>query len=374
MTSEKKYTVSYPRRRFIRAIMRIVFRILLRILFRIRIVGRKNFPKDRPLLLIGNHVGAIEAVLMAVFTPWQIEMLGARDLPMEAIVETIEGLYGYIPIHRGVVDRSALRQCLGVLEQGGRLSVFPEGGTWEPGAMRAQTGVSWLSYRGKAPVLPVAFSGTFGALDKALKFKRPRLTMRIGELIPAAKLPDNQARKPYLQEYANQVMEAVKALLPPDNPSVRPNVESERFELEIKLQAPDGTPRSVPPELEIQHPDKLVKLLHRPSILTIFDADLDLPIDAIQNLHTIPSALEIAKAAQLIVEVLESKYPYLLVYRYGAQEAEKMKHGMMELLSLAQWVSEEKLILKVVPIRRYCLTETEEEIVQIEQEKYGAWI
>ncbi|MEA2008210.1 MAG: lysophospholipid acyltransferase family protein [Chloroflexota bacterium] len=374
MTHEKKYTVPYPRRRFIRAIMRIVFRILLRILFRVRVTGRENFPKDRPLLLVGNHVGAIEAVLLAVFTPWQIEMLGAGDLPVESIVEIIEGLYGYISINRGAVDRSALRQSLGVLEQGGRLSIFPEGGTWEPGAMRAQTGVSWLSYRGKAPVLPVAFSGTFGALDKALKFKRPTLTMRVGELIPAAELPDNQGRKPYLQEYANQVMEAVKALLSPDDPSARPDIENERFELEIKLQDQDGTPRSVPSNLEIQHPESLVKFLHRPAILAIFDADLDLPIDALQNLHTIPRASEISEAARLVIEVLESEYQYLLVYRYGPQKAEKMKHGLMELRALAQWADKESLVIKVVPVRRYHFTGTEEEIVQIEQEAYGAWI
>jgi len=316
----------------------------------------------------------VEAVLMAVFTPWQIEMLGAGDLPMEAMVETIEGLYGYIPIHRGAVDRSALRQALGILEQGGRLSIFPEGGTWEPGAMRAQTGVSWLSYRGNAPVLPVAFSGTLRAFDRALKFKRPTLTMNIGELIPAAKLPDDKARKIYLQEYANQVMEAVKALLPHDDPSVMSGIRDERFELEVKLQERGGTHRSVPPDLEIRHPESLAKCLHRPVILAIFSDDLGLPIDALQNLHIHPSAFEIEESTRLILNVLEKEFPYLLVYRYGPQEAEKMKLGLLELLTLAKWVCEAGLEMEIIPIRRYYSMETEEEVIQIEQEEYGAWI
>lgn len=371
---QREYAVPFPRRRFIRAVMRTVFWILLRILFRIRVTGRENFPDDRPLLLVGNHLGAVEAVLMAVFTPWQIEMLGAEDLPMEPLVETIESLYGYIPIHRGSVDRTALRNALGVLEQKGRLAIFPEGGTWEPGAMRAQTGVAWLSYRSNTPVLPIAFSGTFGALDRALKFKRPSITMTVGELIPAAVLPAGQKRKPFLQAYADHVMDAVISLLPSDNPAVQSDVQNERFELEIKLQNQDGTPHSIPPNLEIQHVEKLVKLLHRPAILALFDADLKLPIDALQNLHTNPSPSAIAEAARLIVNVLENDYPFILVYRYGAQEAEKMKLGLMELQALAQWADEEGLEMKVIPIRRYYSRAAEKEIVQIEQEAYGAWI
>ncbi len=370
----KEYSVPYPRRRFVRTIMRIVMRILARSLFRLRIVGRENFPEDRPLLLVGNHLGAVEAVLLAAFSPWQIEMLGAGDLPKEPIVELVEGLYWYISINRGAVDRPALRKALGILEQDGRLGIFPEGGTWEPGEMRAQTGVSWLSYRGKAPVLPVAFSGTFGALDKALKFKRPTITMTIGELIPAAELPDKKARKQYLQEYANHVMGAVRDLLPPDDPAVRSDVQDECFELEINLRDQDGDPRSVPQDLEIQHIESLVKFLHRPAILAIFSDDLELPVETLQNLHESPSASEVAEALGIVLETLATDYPYLLVYRFGPQQAEKMKHGLMELLALAEWADEEGLDLKIIPIRRYYSRETEEEVVQIEQEAYGAWI
>lgn len=35
--------------------------------------------------------------------------------------------------------------------------------------MRTQTGVAWLSYHGQAPVLPVGFGGTSGAMGKALR-------------------------------------------------------------------------------------------------------------------------------------------------------------------------------------------------------------
>ena len=40
---------------------------------------------------------------------------------------------------------------LDVLRQDGILGIFPEGGTWDPAQMQAQSGIAWLSYKAKAP-------------------------------------------------------------------------------------------------------------------------------------------------------------------------------------------------------------------------------
>ena len=180
-----------------RGVLRLIGRIILPIFFRIELEGRANFPKCGPLILAGNHNAAMEGVLMAVYTPYQVEFLGSGDITQEAITEFFEALYEYIPIKRGHVDRSALQNALGVLKSGGILGIFPEGGIWEPGQMRAQSGVAWLSYRSKAPVLPIAYAGTSLALEVGLKFKRPKLSIIIGELIPAAKIPKDVPRKNY---------------------------------------------------------------------------------------------------------------------------------------------------------------------------------
>lgn len=371
---QKEYSLPYPRRRLIRAVVKIMGRVILRFFFRVRINGKENFPDKGPLIVVGNHVAVIEAALMAVFTPWQVELLGAGDMPQEPFVEAVEWLYDYIPIDRGSVDRAALRKALDILKQGGMLGLFPEGGLWEPGAMRAQTGVAWLSYRGKAPVLPIAYVGTMGALNTALKFKRPRLAINVGEVIPAAELPKNQGRKPYLQSYANRVMQEVKDLLPPDDPSLRPKIREEGFELEITVRDQDGISQLVPPELAIKHPQALAKFLHRPTILKIFRVNFKLPIDPVQNLHKEPSTSEISRSLELILEALEGEYPYLLTYRFGPQQAEKMQHGLTELLALAQWADEAGFGIRVKPVRRYTSTETGEVVVQVEQGTFEDWM
>ena len=152
MTS-KSYRISYPRKRFNRWIIRLIGRLILPVLFRIKTNGRENFPRKGPLLVVGNHTAAMEAVLLNIFSPWPIEMLSAADTPAEPIVEIFAYLYGVIPLHRGSYDRAALDSALDVLKQGGIVGLFPEGGIWEVGKKKALTGISWLSYRSGAPVL-----------------------------------------------------------------------------------------------------------------------------------------------------------------------------------------------------------------------------
>ncbi len=374
MIHENQHPIKYPRHRFVRGVLRLIGRLILPILFRIEKVGGEDLPKNGPIILVGNHNAAMEAVLMSVYSPWQVEFLGAGDLPQEKITEFFESIYKYIPIRRGHMDRQALQKALAVLEAGGFLGIFPEGGIWNPGQMQAQTGVAWLSYRSQAPVLPIGYGGTIGALDAALKFKRPRLTICMGELIPAAKLTPGLGRKTYFEEYANHVMAQVRNLLPEDDPALDVKIRDERFELEIGIQNSMGEEQSIPTDMVISHPAALAKFLHRPMILKIFRVNLKLPIDALEHLHDVPNPGEIKNAIRQILDSINSKYTYLLTYRFGPKESEAMLASLGELHSLAIWAEENKFQLKIVPIRKFFSTEEGKEITQIKQDVSGTWM
>ncbi|MBT3389202.1 MAG: 1-acyl-sn-glycerol-3-phosphate acyltransferase [Chloroflexi bacterium] len=369
MRQNATFGLKYPRNQIMRGILRVLGRVIFSIFFRIEISGKENFPKSGPVILVGNHNAAIEGALMVLYTPWQVEMLGAGDIPQETITEILEALYLYIPIRRGHIDRNALQKALDVLRQGGMLGIFPEGGVWNPGKMRPQTGVSWLSYRSQAPILPIAFSGTMGALDAALKFRRPRLTIHIGETIPAAKLPNDQPRKAYFEQYAEDVLSQVRALLPDDDPARSTKICDEHFSLELTT---DGT--EIPAQLQISQGEALAKLLHRPLILTIFSFNLGLPTGALEQLDQQPTASEIRRAVAHILAALEGEYPYLLTYRFGPKKSEAMLTGLKELLSLAQWAEDNALELRMTPIWRYTDATTGEEITHSHQTQLAGWM
>ena len=374
MSDDAKYSIKYPRKRLPRAIARAAGRLLTPILCHLDIKGRRNFPRAGPLLVVGNHSAVMETVLLVVQTPWPVEMLGSIDVPHEKVTDIVSRFYGYIPIHRGRPERASMRQALDVLRQGGILGIFPEGGIWDAGAMRAQSGVAWLSYHSQSPILPIGFSETHGALRAALTLKRPKITMRVGELIPAAQQHVGKPRKVYFQEYANMVMEAVNALIPSDESTSQVQIIDERFELQIALCAGDGSPQTYPPELNIEHAQALTKFLHRPGILKIFRKNLRMPVGALQNLDTDHDARKIAQGTELILDYLKNDNPYLLVYRFGPTEGEAMQQGLEELLALARWAARKEYSLHLTPIRRYHCSDQEEEIVQIKQGRFENWM
>jgi 1-acyl-sn-glycerol-3-phosphate acyltransferase len=341
--------------------------------FRVEIIGRENFPRSGPLLVVGNHTAAMEAVLMVIYPPWQVEVLGSVDVPHEKITQAAASIYKFIPVNRGHFDRTALVKSLDVLRQGGVLVVFPEGGIWDAGRMRAHTGVAWLSYRANAPVLPIGFSGTTGALEAALRLKRPQLTMHVGQSMPAARLPEEQSRKAYFEAFATDVVEAIRALLPPDDPARRSRIVDERFELQVSVQANDGSPQTYPSDLAIQHATALAKFLHRPAILKIFTSNLSFPTRPLQDLDRERDPERIAGAVRAILNYLHADNPYLLTYRFGPQEAEAMRLGLGELLALAKWASGSGLGLRVTPIRRYS-SPGGEEVVQVKQGTFEEWM
>jgi len=372
--AQEAYPLPYPRKRLARALARGLGRVLLPVLFKIKIEGRENFPEEGPLLVVGNHTAAMEAVLMVVYTPWQVEMIGAGDIPQERIIEWVTAFYGDIPIRRGNFDRRALTKAIGVLRQGGVIGLFPEGGIWSAGDMRPQTGVAWLSYRTGTPVLPIGFSSTTGALAEALHLKRPALKMIVGKPLPAANLPNNKPRKIYLQEYASKVIQSIAALQPGQTNITHEAVEHESFRLEFYFQKPDGTQAPPPEDLSLHHAQALAKLLHQPTILKIFSFNLQLPVSALVNVAGHHKPDEFITAIDTILAYLRTENPYLLTYRFGPKEGERMQLGLQELREIAIWAQNHKLQIYLTPERRYYSVKDGTEIVQTKQERFEEWM
>lgn len=369
-----KPTISYPRKIIIRSILKGTSKLVISSFFRIYIYGKENFPTGGPLIIVGNHTAVMEAVLLILFSPWQIEMLGAADIPHERISRIFSDLYGYIPVNRGHFDRAALRYSLSILDQKGIIGIFPEGGIWEPGLMRAQTGVSWLSYHGKTPVLPIGFSGTFGSIDNALKLKRPKITMQIGQLIPYLRNEATLPRKVLFQQYAEDVMTRVRKLILAEDPYKQKKIKDECFKLSIAVNDKNNLNIPIPEDKKIVHETSLVRFLHRPTILKLFYSNLNLPIEALLKLDQTTDPQIISNAVFLILHYLENENPYLLTYRFGPKMGEEMKLGLQEFYELSQWVSKNKWELIVKPIRKYYSLEENKVVIQTRPNKFQKWM
>lgn len=363
----------YPRRILLRWLIQTLGRTLLPVFFKVKVIGKENFPKTGPLIVVGNHVAAMEAVLMVVYTPWQVEMVGAADIPNELITEIASRVYGFIPINRGHIDRSALTKALDVLSQGGIIGIFPEGGIWESGAMKAQTGVSWLSYRGNAEVLPIAFSGTAGAMNNALRLKRPELSMVIGKPIPAASMHVGKSRKESYTEFASGVLRAIRSQLL-EQDQVENQVINECYKLELVIKGTDGRVLQIPEELNLKNPAAIAKFLQVPTILKILKNNLRMNVGSLQALHLETNPNTIAESIFSILAYLDAENPYLLIYRFGPKEGRAMQDGLAELHRLLTWASLNNFSAYIKPIHQYTDVNTGQEITRTTQGSFERWM
>ncbi len=362
MKENTTYAIPYPRRRVRRGMLRWLGRALLPLLTRAEVTGLENFPDQGPLLVVGNHIAMMEVVLMVVYTPKPLEMLGAGDIPPPPIMDAIARIYSFIPVNRGNLDRKALVTVLDVLKQGGIVGIFPEGGIWDTGPRQAKRGVAWLSYHAQAPILPIGFGGLEGALNAMLRLQRPRLTMHVGEVLPPVTLPKGVSRKEVFRQEAARAMDAVRALIPPEFKSQQPMLLDERFELHVHVHNAEGDEVPVPTDVMIQHADALCKIFYRPAILRIFARDLNMPVAALRSLDQQPRA--IAAAIAPILGYLEGRNPAFFTYRFGIEGGLAMESALRELQSLAQWAARRNCTLTIQPSRRYRVAGQSEEIVE----------
>lgn len=336
-----------------RSLLRYLGRVLLPAFARLEISGLRRFPAQGPLLVVGNHTGALEVVLMTVFSPRVVEFMGSVDIPHEPYIAAVIGTYGFIPFRRGEVSRAALQSALEVLEQGGVLGLFPEGGIWEQGIGRAQSGVAWLSHRAGAPILPVGFSSTRGALGAMLRLHRPELTMRIGFPMPPVELVKGKPRKAQLNGAAEQIMEEIWQLVPEEDRLRRKAKEEEEFEFLAEVVDGEGQPVLIPEGLAIQHGTALSKFLHRPMLFNNLLVNVGLPIAVLRCLGDYPEPEGIMKATRAILHYLEGHNPHYFTYRYGIEQGRAMETGLRELEALCNWAAMEGYQLRARAVRRY---------------------
>jgi 1-acyl-sn-glycerol-3-phosphate acyltransferase len=355
--------IKYPRRRIIRYLLRFFVGGLVKVLSNPKISGLEKFPEKGPLIVVGNHTGAMEVVLMTVYAPRMIEFMGASDLPFKGVVAMFVYPYGFIPLNRGNVSRDSMKAAISVLRQGGVIGIFPEGGLWEPNIRRAQSGVAWLSHHGNAPILPIGFGNMLGAINDALAFKRPTLKMNIGNLIPPVQILPDFPRKIQYQETSAKIIDSIYDLVPKDEKTLDTFVFDESFDLQVEVLK-DGKTISIPKNLSLANGESLSKIIHRTVLINSFRDELHLPIQPLKELHKHPSIDEIITAASSILYYLDNDNPYYFTYRYGQKEGTAMGDSLRELHALALWVRDSEYEIHIVPLRKYRQYENSEFIIE----------
>ena len=350
--NQKACSMKYPRRVFIRKLMISAGKLLLNLLADVEIQGKENMPKSGPVILAGNHVSALEAVMMAVYSPSLVEFFGNGDIPFDPNYAFIVNAYGLIPINRGNLDRQNLHTAIDILKQGGVLGIFPEGGIWDPAQMNAQTGIALISYRAQTPVIPIGFGGVRNGLTDAFNLKRPKLVMHIGKKLPPVGLDDpSLSVKQNLELSAHTILKEINALIPENELRALSHLTEESFSLVVKVFL-NSKQVCIPPEFEILNGDAYARLLFNPVILDVLVRNLRLPIKPLRQLDHRSELMPVINAYDSILNYLHEN-PGFFTYRFGMEEGLAVKSALTEIRNLCVWANENNHQISLKTIHRY---------------------
>jgi len=177
------------------------------------VTGLENFPKHGPALIVINHLGDADAVLLAASIPTAIDGMGKIELDEHWLVGPVFRAYGVIYVHRGRPDRKAIRAALDGLTEGRMLALAPEGRQSVEGKLEEGTeGAAFLAMKTGALIVPVAMTGTENEKIYNRKWwQRARVTLSVGKPF---KLVEQADRQKMMREGTSQIMESLANLLP----------------------------------------------------------------------------------------------------------------------------------------------------------------
>ena len=185
--------------------------------FRLRRAGPCTIPPSGPVLIVANHRCSIDPLLLTAASPNRVmAFLVAREYVRLPIAGRFMRLIGCIPVDRSAPETGSVRSALRLLEGGGALGVFPEGGIPAPGeAVAAKEGVAMLALRSRAPVVPAHVSGTrYSDGVLAPLFRRHRAVVRYGPAIDLSVYRDRPRDRGVYREVTELIMRRIEELAP----------------------------------------------------------------------------------------------------------------------------------------------------------------
>jgi 1-acyl-sn-glycerol-3-phosphate acyltransferase len=178
--------------------------------FRARGSDAEKVPDHGPVILAPNHFSFMDHFFAGAFIRRRVRFMAKSQL----FVPPMQWIYthgGVFPVRRGHQDEEAFITAATILERGGAIVMYLEGGRSRSGALSEQPkrGIGRIALESGAPVVPTAIHGS----SRVRNWKRgqfPKIRVRYGDAIRWPRVseptPDQQ------QSVANEIFARIKAL------------------------------------------------------------------------------------------------------------------------------------------------------------------
>jgi 1-acyl-sn-glycerol-3-phosphate acyltransferase len=181
--------------------------------FRARGIDSWKVPARGPVILAPNHFSFMDHFFVGAFTRRRVRFMAKSQL-FQRPMQWIYTHGGVFPIRRGHRDEDAFNTGHTVLDRGGCIVMYCEGGRSRTGELsdRPKPGIGRLALESGATVVPVAIHGSSHVRNwKKLQF--PKVTVLYGDAIRWERTHD--PTRDQQQAVADEVFARIKTLYAP---------------------------------------------------------------------------------------------------------------------------------------------------------------
>lgn len=191
-------------------VVRMIVTPIALLIYRTRAIETENVPASGPVILSPNHFSQMDHFFAGVFLRRKIRFMAKSQLFGPPVLTWIFSHGGVFPIRRGHHDEEAFKTAYTILDEGGCMLIYAEGGRSRSGGLgEPKRGVGRIALESGVPVVPVAIHGSAGVRSwKRLRF--PKVTVQFGEPVtfPIEAAPSRERQ----QEVADEVFDRVRAM------------------------------------------------------------------------------------------------------------------------------------------------------------------
>ncbi len=197
-----------------------LIRFIINLIAKVEKRGYENLPDGGGFVIAVNHLGFLDAP-MAYYAldNWNLFIPVAEKWADYAILRWLGKYLNAIFIDRFNPDLKSMREMIKCMEEGQTLVIAPEGTRARDEKMaQGKPGVAYLASKMGWVILPVAISGTEDRLiiGNLKRLKRSTIRLTAGKSFTLPSFP-KENREETLQEYTDEIMCRIAALLPEYN-------------------------------------------------------------------------------------------------------------------------------------------------------------
>lgn len=206
-------------------IARLVFRVFYRLIGKLEAHGTENIPKYGPVIFAANHNSHLDPPLVGTDIERITWFMSKEELFDYPVFGWFMVHFHGFPVKRHTADRAALKKALKLLESGETVTIFPEGERSRDGLLKpAEAGVGMIALRSRAPVIPVAITGTRDIFPPGAKKMKPgKIVLTYGKPLDLSDLYERKDARAAMEEASDRIMQALADML-----GVPPPVKEDR--------------------------------------------------------------------------------------------------------------------------------------------------